>query len=191
MIIVQLSFIEGKICTLCGQWKLRADFHNDRKRKDGLNPHCKVCRSAYHAQCADRDNALHREWYHRNNDYHLSYVADYRIRKADEIRAQYQRWARANPDIVKLKRKRRYARKKGAEGQYTLKEWTELCACYDYRCLCCGNQCLLTADHIVPLTKGGSDYITNIQPLCASCNSRKGDKVIDYRDAWDDDTTNE
>jgi 5-methylcytosine-specific restriction endonuclease McrA len=39
----------------------------------------------------------------------------------------------------------------------------------------------LTADHIVPVELGGSSYISNIQPLCQTCNSSKGIRIIDYR----------
>jgi hypothetical protein len=69
-------------------------------------------------------------------------------------------------------------------GSYTHIEWIDLCAKYDLRCLCCGRQepdIKLTADHIIPVSMGGSSYIDNIQPLCKSCNSSKGTKIIDFR----------
>ena len=32
----------------------------------------------------------------------------------------------------------------------------------------------MTVDHVVPRTKGGTDHMTNLQLLCAACNSMKG-----------------
>lgn len=72
----------------------------------------------------------------------------------------------------------------GAGGAFTVAEWEALKARYNYTCLCCGKrepEINLTIDHVYPVTKHGSSSIDNIQPLCLSCNSRKGTKVIDYR----------
>lgn len=67
-------------------------------------------------------------------------------------------------------------------GDYTLKEWQELCDRYEDHCLACGkDDVLLTVDHVIPVSMGGSNDISNLQPLCQSCNSSKGTKVIDYR----------
>lgn len=46
-----------------------------------------------------------------------------------------------------------------------------------YRCLNCGDWRDLCADHIVPLSGGGPTTFDNLQTLCRSCNSRKGQKV--------------
>jgi 5-methylcytosine-specific restriction enzyme A len=49
-----------------------------------------------------------------------------------------------------------------------------------YQCQSCGKtdlQTKLTVDHIVALTLGGSNDISNLQTLCHSCNSRKNNKV--------------
>lgn len=51
----------------------------------------------------------------------------------------------------------------------------------DKYCLCCGTDSKLTLDHIVPIARGGSNRIGNLQTLCSSCNSRKGARYIDYR----------
>lgn len=38
-----------------------------------------------------------------------------------------------------------------------------------------GGLTLMTQDHIVPKSRGGSDDLKNLQTMCCSCNNRKGD----------------
>ena len=76
-------------------------------------------------------------------------------------------------------------RKKEAKGSHTKKEFLTKLAKYD-RCPKCNREWedipfskgatkyKITEDHIVPLLKGGSDNIENIQPLCYQCNFKKG-----------------
>ena len=75
-----------------------------------------------------------------------------------------------------LKNKRNRLKRK-AIGSHTFKEWEALKVKHNWTCLHCGKsepKIKLTEDHIIPLSKGGSDSIDNIQPLCGSCNSKKG-----------------
>jgi hypothetical protein len=37
-----------------------------------------------------------------------------------------------------------------------------------------GGLVLMTKDHIIPRSKGGSDHIDNLQTMCSKCNSKKG-----------------
>ena len=72
----------------------------------------------------------------------------------------------------------RKVRLKQNGGSHTLGEWENLQAQYNWMCVGCKKQTTLTKDHIIPITRGGSDNIENIQPLCKSCNSRKHNKVF-------------
>lgn len=99
----------------------------------------------------------------------------------EENKERIQRWWSENKDKRSEYDKKRRARKSGAEGHHSVQEFRKLCTLYDNVCLCCGEVKPLTADHVVPLSQGGSDYIENIQPLCSLCNSTKSTKTIDYR----------
>ena len=75
------------------------------------------------------------------------------------------------------------ARKLNAIGSHTFQEWENLKAQYNWICPSCKRkepEIKLTQDHIIPLSKGGSENIENIQPLCKPCNLHKMIKVIKY-----------
>lgn len=81
-------------------------------------------------------------------------------------------------------KRNRFKRIQNQEGSsHTFGEWETLKAQYNWICAACKKQepeIVLTEDHIISLSRGGSDNIENIQPLCRSCNTRKMTKNIKY-----------
>lgn len=45
------------------------------------------------------------------------------------------------------------------------------------KCVSCGNNEKLEFDHIIPVSKGGSNTARNIQLLCEKCNREKSNKI--------------
>lgn len=165
---------DGKPCIKCGsnEWNKRGDClpcHRERKRRwQKENPEKNAKYTRKHAE-KNREKIAEkvRRWARENPK-----------KKAEKDR----RWTKNNPEKRAANRSRRRTRKTKAGGSYTADEWNQLVAHYGGRCLCCGRTDVkLTVDHIVPIAKGGTSNIDNIQPLCGSCNSSKRDKAVDYR----------
>lgn len=73
----------------------------------------------------------------------------------------------------------------GCLDQVSLEIWYEILKSHNFCCASCkapsDNHEGLTIDHIVPLSLGGLHNKENIQPLCGSCNSKKGDTTNRWR----------
>lgn len=72
------------------------------------------------------------------------------------------------------------ARRRGAEGKCSVTEWEEIIERQNRQCNACRRDDLpLTLDHIIPITRGGTNWPDNIQGLCLSCNIRKYNSTMD------------
>lgn len=89
-------------------------------------------------------------------------------------------------EYLRMKSRKRRVLKVGAEGTHTTDDNRYIYQHQNGLCARCRRPFIfeeLTEDHIIALDNGGSDYASNIQMLCGSCNSSKGaHHNTDYRD---------
>lgn len=110
------------------------------------------------------------------------YNAEYYKKHFGEYKARLRRWRKENPEQVGIQIHRRRTKATQAGGSYTTEEWKALRKRFGNRCLACRRRRRLTPDHVIPVAKGGTSNIDNIQPLCGPCNSKKATRTTDYRD---------
>jgi 5-methylcytosine-specific restriction endonuclease McrA len=144
---------------------------------------------------AEQQNA--RYW--ENHDATLASIRDYRRKGRGHVNEIARAWARANSEhIMELRRQRhaadeaktyriaqrvwenrRRALEVSAAGECSKEQWKARVEFY-------GGQCWLqlegctgeadTMDHVIPLSRGGSNWPSNLRPACKHCNSSKKDK---------------
>ena len=169
-----MSAKNGKPCVKCGsnEWNKSGD--------------CKPCqrerKNRWQKNNPEKNAAAVRRWTERNRE-KVAEKAQRWAKENPKRKAETDRqWKRDNPEKRAAQDSRRKTSKTKAGGSYSAAEWKALVEHCGGKCLCCGRgDIALTVDHIVPVAKGGTSNIDNIQPLCGRCNFRKNDKIIDYR----------
>jgi 5-methylcytosine-specific restriction endonuclease McrA len=112
---------------------------------------------------------------HRNK--RLIYGRRYYAEHKEEMRVKLLAWRRKNKARVVQQVLTRKYRVMGLQGTHTLEQWEKLKEKFGQRCAKCKQQRPLTRDHIIPVSKNGSNDISNIQPLCGPCNSSKSNHL--------------
>jgi HNH endonuclease len=140
-----------------------------------MNRRCVPCKAANQRQYSQTDKG--KEYfrkYFEGKGYHKKYFQTPSGRIAHQVAGNRNR-----------------VKRKNVVGSYTTQEWLTLKESYGNICLCCRKHEWeldgpLQQDHVIPVTKGGTNWISNIQPLCKTCNgmSGKGTKSTDYRDSY-------
>lgn len=77
--------------------------------------------------------------------------------------------------------RRRRARIAGTTTQWRWSDFMRLARTFGFQCAYCGTAPdePLEPDHVVPISKGGPDALSNLLPACHSCNSSKRDLSLD------------
>lgn len=88
------------------------------------------------------------------------------------------RWRAKNREKTNFLARLYIYRKKGAGGYPTFKQINDLYAKYLGLCVYCNLSKATTIDHVIPISRGGSNDIENLLPACVSCNSQKGAKLL-------------
>jgi 5-methylcytosine-specific restriction endonuclease McrA len=176
----------------------RTPRHGTASEYDNFGCRCEPCKSAKRSVMteyywrdpesqrarnrAKADIGWQRQYRHANrdriNEQRRTRVAtdpEYRARRV----AQTLDWARRNPELESQRSARRRARKASAETlTVTPRDWRRVLHRHRHSCAYCGCQRPLTQEHIVPLARGGRHAIGNLIPVCRSCNSSKGSKLL-------------
>ena len=148
------------------------------EKQEEIRARRRVASAKYYASHLEKKREAFRKW--RINNMEKRRITNRKYRKAhpDANRENVRRWKKNNREKVRAHNKAATIKRRGAVGSHTLEETKKLLWRQKYKCSACKViiKVAYHEDHIVPLVRGGSNYIRNIQLLCPECNYRKHTK---------------
>lgn len=190
-----------KECTRCKETKNYSEFYKDKRHKSGCTSECKKCKHEMVKKY--RKTKVGKETKQKASRKYEKSEKGKTIRKkytqSKNGKAAFKKYQQSEKGKVVNKRanrtyeksekgkasraRRRYNRainEQSVINDLTATEWREILILQNNSCVTClidFNEEPATKDHITPVTKGGGLTKDNVQALCRSCNSSKGNKV--------------
>lgn len=148
---------------------------------------------AYYQENKDKlRGPARRAWEEQNRPLIRAIAQKTYLRNVEKYRAKNRAHYEANKELYRARDRNRHALELSSEGSHTAEEILMLLA--NQVGLCAVPSCRIPlvldgpnkfhADHMVPLSRSGSNYIANIQLLCPTCNKSKGAKTMDEYLEW-------
>lgn len=166
-----------KACKRCGVNKPLSEFYKSPRNLGGLTTNCKLChKEIAHVRWVKNKKEMYarnKRWAQANPE--KLYL--YQKQKSPEMKREiHKNWASKNREHLRSYAMERRARQKN-NGTYDILP-KHIKRLYMSSCLYCGSSENITADHVIPINKGGVHSIGNLVPACSKCNSSKHDHTI-------------
>lgn len=146
-------------------------------------------RSEMNAQCRkwyqenkERSQATTRLWTANNSQRVREVSAIWRANNLEQYKDVAREWRMKNHQRRAALQNNRRAREISAPGKFTLQDVQAILIAQNFHCSYCNATSKLHIDHVIPLSRGGTNWPWNLQWLCAHHNSSKGAKTdAEYR----------
>jgi len=119
-----------------------------------------------------------KEWNDAHKEHNREVQRIYREKNREKTAANLKKWCKANPERRAVHYRTKRAMRNSAPGSHTANDILNLFALQKKKCACCLKSIKngYHVDHVIPLSRGGSNDKYNLQLLCAPCNLSKSAK---------------
>lgn len=195
-----------KTCIKCGQSfpQTTEYFNRDSSKPDGFCPYCKKCRHAERAEQYKNSPSLMEKTRERAAKWFLDNIERARENRKKQYQnnrekaiADARKWREENIDKYKeynrehhkcsypnnkerinCNTRNRRAKIAGLSGKHTKKDIDNLFVKQSGKCFYCGDILnTYQVDHVIPVSRGGSNSPDNLVLACEFCNKSKGNRL--------------
>ncbi|MGL5922118.1 HNH endonuclease [Chroococcidiopsis sp.] len=176
-----LRYLSSKNCIQCHQKHYQENQEDIKKyasehysrNKERVNKQ----RRKYRAKKREYFRKYYARYYAANKESIKKYRADYRSKNKERVKLWIEKWEKSFKAKIANQRKRENRRKikrNNYSFPYTSEQLKQRFKDFDNKCVYCG-ELATSIDHFIPLSKGGTDTLSNLVPACCRCNGRKTD----------------